>query len=154
MLDGGAHFYDTYECADGKFISIGSIEPQFYMLLREAAGVADDRAFDAQHDRIAWPELKAKLAAIFVRRTRDDWDAIMAATDICYAPVLAMGEAPSHSHNAARGTFAQIGGAVQPMPAPRYSVTESDTPKPAPTVGADTVAILEELGLPADLLGT
>lgn len=154
MLDGGAHFYDTYECSDGKFISIGSIEPQFYVLLRAAAGVADDPAFDAQHDRIAWPELKAKLAAIFVRRTRDDWDAIMAATDICYAPVLAMGEAPSHSHNVVRGTFAQIGGVVQPMPAPRYSVTKSDTPQPAPLVGADTAAILADLGLPADLLGT
>ena len=152
MLDGGAHFYDTYECADGRFISVGSIEPQFYLLLRQAAGVADAPEFDDQHDRLAWPALKANLAAIFVKRTRDDWDAIMAATDICYAPVLAMGEAPSHPHNVARGTFAHIGGVVQPMPAPRYSATENDAPNPAPVAGADSAAILQELGLPAELL--
>ncbi len=153
MLDGGAHFYDTYECADGKFISIGSIEPQFYVLLRQAAGVADDPAFDAQHDRLAWPDLKARLATIFKARSRDQWDAIMAATDICYAPVLAMGEAPSHPHNATRTTFAEIGGAIQPMPAPRFSATVSATPSPAPAAGADTAAILGEFGFPADFLG-
>ena len=152
MLDGGAHFYDTYGCADGKFISIGSIEPQFYALLRQAAGVADDPAFDAQHDRAAWPELKAKLTAIFRTKSRDEWDAIMAATDICYAPVLAMAEAPSHAHNVARGTFAEVGGVVQPMPAPRYSLTGNATPVPAPVAGADTAAILGELGFSPDLL--
>jgi alpha-methylacyl-CoA racemase len=152
MLDGGAHFYDTYECADGKFISIGSIEPQFYALLRQAAGIADDPAFDAQHDRAAWPDLKIKLTAIFKAKTRDEWDAIMAETDICYAPVLSMGEAPSHPHNVARGTFAEIGGITQPMPAPRYSATPSDLPQPAPTAGADTAAILEELGFAANHL--
>lgn len=152
MLDGGAPFYDTYECADGKFISIGSIEPQFYALLRQAAGVADDPAFDAQHDRLAWPALKAKLTAIFKARTRDEWDAIMAASDICYAPVLAMGEAPSHPHNVARETFAEIGGAIQPMPAPRYSATPSAMPSPAPAAGADTALILDELGFAADFL--
>jgi alpha-methylacyl-CoA racemase len=152
MLDGGAHFYDTYECADGKFISIGSIEPQFYALLRMAAGVADDAAFDAQHDRLAWPELKARLTAIFVTKTRDEWDAIMAKTDICYAPVLTMGEAPEHPHNVARGTFAEIAGVIQPTPAPRYSVTINAPPYPAPAAGADTAAILRELGLGEDFL--
>ncbi|CAM3210596.1 Acetyl-CoA:oxalate CoA-transferase [Sphingomonas antarctica] len=153
MLDGGAHFYDTYECADGKFISIGSIEPQFYGLLRQAAGIADDPAFDAQHDRLAWPDLKARLTAIFRTRPRDEWDAVMAETDICYAPVLGMGEAPGHPHNVARQTFGEVGGVLQPMPAPRYSVTTSDTPTAAPLAGADTAAILDELGLSADLLG-
>jgi alpha-methylacyl-CoA racemase len=129
LLDGAAPFYDSYECADGKWIAIGSIEPQFYALLRAAAGVADDPAFDAQHDRAAWPMLKGRLAAIFKTKSRDAWDAIMAGTDICYAPVLSMAEAPMHPHNAARGTFAEVGGVMQPMPAPRYSVTVTDVPK-------------------------
>ena len=86
MLDTGAHFYDTYQCADGKWVSIGSIEPQFYALLREHTGTADDPAFDAQHDRTGWVDLKAKLASIFATKTRDEWDAIMEGTDICYAP--------------------------------------------------------------------
>jgi alpha-methylacyl-CoA racemase len=152
MLDGGAHFYDTYECADGKFISIGSIEPQFYVLLRQASGVADDPAFDAQYDRMAWPVLKAKLTAIFLTKTRDEWDAIMAASDICYAPVLGMAEAPAHPHNMARDTFIEVAGVTHPAPAPRYSATPNDTPKPAPAAGADTAAILAELGFAADFL--
>jgi alpha-methylacyl-CoA racemase len=146
MLDGAAHFYDTYECADGKWISIGSIEPQFYTLLREHAGVADDPAFDAQHDRAAWAPLKAKLAAIFKTKSRDEWDAVMAATDVCFAPVLSMTEAPRHPHNVARETFAEVGGAVQPMPAPRYSATINAVPKPAPLVGQDTAAVLSGIG--------
>lgn len=146
MLDGAAHFYDTYECADGKWISVGSIEPQFYALLRQHAGVADDPAFDAQHDRSAWPALKAKLQAIFATKTRDEWDAIMAGTDICFAPVLSMAEAPQHPHNVERGTFATIGGATQPMPAPRYSATPNDVPRPAPAVGGDAAEILGSLG--------
>ncbi len=146
MLDGGAHFYDTYECADGKFISIGSIEPQFYALLRAAAGVADDPDFDAQHDRSNWVILKAKLAAIFNAKTRDEWDALMAGTDICFAPVLSMTEATQHPHNVARETFVTVGGAVQPAPAPRYSATVIDAPKPAPIVGSDTDAVLARLG--------
>jgi alpha-methylacyl-CoA racemase len=129
LLDGAAHFYDTYICADGKFVAIGSIEPQFYALLREAAGVADDAVFDAQMDSRAWPALKAKLAAIFATRTRDEWCEIMEGTDICFAPVLAMGEAPAHPHNVARGTFIEVGGHTQPAPAPRYSGTPVDPPR-------------------------
>ncbi len=149
MLDGAAHFYDTYECADGKWISIGSIEPQFYAKLRHHAGVADDPAFGAQHDRGAWPDLKVRLAAIFKTRPRDDWDAMMAATDVCFAPVLSMNEAPQHPHNVARGTFGEIAGAIQPMPAPRYSATVTDLPKPAPVVGSDADALLGALGYDA-----
>jgi alpha-methylacyl-CoA racemase len=142
MLDGAAHFYDTYECADGKWVSIGAIEPQFYALLRDKAGVADDPAFDAQHDRSQWPALKAKLAAIFRNRTRDEWCAIMEMTDICFAPVLSMREAVMHPHNAARGTFVEVAGATQPAPAPRFSGTPAPEPRPAPVVGADSEAVL------------
>lgn len=133
MLDGAAHFYDSYECADGRHISIGSIEPQFYALLRRHAGVADDPAFDAQHDRAAWPALKAKLAAIVRTKTRDEWDAAMAASDVCYAPVLSLREAAAHPHNVARGTFVEVGGVTQPAPAPRYSATPCDDPRASPS---------------------
>jgi alpha-methylacyl-CoA racemase len=142
MLDGAAHFYDTYECADGKYVSVGSIEPQFYALLRGHAGVADDPAFDAQHDRSQWPALKAKLAAIFKTRTRDDWCAIMEMTDICFAPVLSLREAARHPHNVERGTFVSVGGATQPGPAPRFLGTPAPVPHPAPVVGADNEALL------------
>jgi alpha-methylacyl-CoA racemase len=128
LLDSGAHFYETYETADGKWISIGSIEPQFYALLREHAVLKDDPAFDAQMDQSAWPALKGKLAEVFKRKTRDEWCAIMDGTDICFAPVLSLAEAPRHPHNAARGTFVEQEGLVQPAPAPRFSVT------PAPPV--------------------
>ena len=128
MLDTGAHFYDTYETADGKYLSIGSIEPQFYAELRRVAGLAEDKDFDAQMDRAAWGPLKAKLTALFLTKTRDEWCALMEMTDICFAPVLSMAEAPSHPHNAARGTFIEVGGVMQPAPAPRYSVTTCDTP--------------------------
>ncbi|MBC7505557.1 MAG: CoA transferase [Sandarakinorhabdus sp.] len=128
LLDTGAHFYDTYETSDGKWLSIGSIEPQFYAELRQVAGLADDKDFDAQMDRASWAPLKAKLTALFLTKTRDQWCALMEMTDICFAPVLSMAEAPAHPHNAARGTFIEVGGVMQPAPAPRYSVTRCDTP--------------------------
>ncbi len=128
LLDTGAHFYDTYETSDGKWLSIGSIEPQFYAELRQVAGLADDKDFDAQMDRASWAPLKAKLTALFLTKTRDQWCALMEMTDICFAPVLSMAEAPAHPHNAARGTFIEVGGVMQPAPAPRYSVTTCDTP--------------------------
>ncbi len=149
MLDGGAPFYDTYSCADGKWISLGSIEPQFYALLRDKAGLSDP-AFDAQNDKSIWPSLKEKVAAVIVTKTRDEWCTIMDASDVCFAPVLSMAEAPLHPHNVARRTFAELGGAVQPMPAPRYSVTETAKPTPAPRVGADTDQVLADLGYDAD----
>ncbi len=127
MLDTAAHFYDTYECADGTFISIGSIEPQFYALLREKAGL-NDSAFDAQMDKAAWPALKAKLTDIFKSRPRAEWCEIMEGTDICFAPVLSMADALRHPHNVARGTFVTVDGIEQPGPAPRFLRTPAPTP--------------------------
>ena len=150
MLDGGAPFYDTYRCADGKDVAIGAIEPAFYALLRHHAGIADDPLFDPQHDRARWPDQKMRLAAIFATRTRDEWCAVMEGTDICFAPVLAMGEAPAHPHNAARGTFVEVGGVAQPAPAPRYAATPNAVPAPAPAVGHDTDALLAALDYTPD----
>jgi len=138
-LDGGAHFYGVYECACGNFISIGSIEPQFYALLREHAGLSD-AAFDAQMDNNAWPALKAKLMPIFKSRTRDEWCKIMEGTDICFAPVLTMAEAPSHPHMAARKIFVERHGVTQPTPAPRFSRTPSAIREPEEADIGDLVA--------------
>lgn len=147
LLDTGAHFYDTYETADGKFISIGSIEPQFYAELRQRAGLADDADFDAQHDRRQWGLLKDKLAVLFKMKSRSEWDAIMEHTDVCYAPVLTMSEAAEHPHNVARSTFVAVGGDTQPAPAPRFSVTNNRIPAPAPMPGDDTNWILDSIGI-------
>ena len=128
MLDTGAHFYDTYETSDGKWISIGSIEPQFYAELRRLAGLTEDKDFDAQMLMPEWPRLKEKLTALFKSKTRDEWCSLMEMTDVCFAPVLSMAEAPHHPHNAMRGTFIEVDGVMQPAPAPRYSVTQTATP--------------------------
>jgi alpha-methylacyl-CoA racemase len=140
LLDSGAHFYDTYETKDQKFVAIGSIEPQFYRELIEKTGI-DDPAFAAQMDRSAWPALKEKLSAIIKTKTRDEWDAIMLGTDICYAPVLSLAEAPKHPHNVARETFVEIAGVMQPAPAPRFSRTAPQV-QGAPQ-GADKAALLD-----------
>ncbi len=141
MLDGGAHFYDTYETKDGKYVAIGSIEPQFYKELMEKTGISDP-AFTAQMDREAWPALKEKLGAVLKTKTRDEWDAIMLGSDVCYAPVLSLSEAPKHPHNAARETFVEIGGVTQPAPAPRFSRT-------APKVQGVTQSVDNEAALSA-----
>ncbi len=144
LLDTGAHMYDTYACADGKFICIGSLEPQFYALLLEKTGLKDDPAFAAQMDASGWPALKARLTSLFATKTREEWCEIMEMTDVCFAPVLSMAEAPHHPHNAARGTFVEADGVMQPAPAPRYSATVNDPPRMAKSL--DTDAILAELG--------
>ena len=147
LLDGAAHFYDTYETKDGKYIALGSIEPQFYKELMEKTGI-EDTAFTAQMDRSAWPALTEKLAAVIKTKTRDEWDAIMLGSDVCYAPVLSLAEAPKHPHNVARQTFVEIGGVVQPAPAPRFSRT---TPQvQGPPEGADNAAALAAWGFSAD----
>jgi len=125
LLDGGAYYYGSYATSDDKFISIGSLEPQFYALLREHAGLEGDE-FDNQLDPSKWPELKARLAEIFKSKTRDEWCAIMEGTDVCFAPVLDFTEAPKHHHMQARETYLEIDGAIQPAPAPRFSRTESE----------------------------
>ena len=147
LLDTGAHFYDTYETADGKFVSIGSIEPQFYAELRARLGLAEDPDFDAQMSPANWPALKDKLAAIFKTKTRAEWDALLEHSDVCYAPVLTMSEARAHPHNVARETFIDVADSPQPAPAPRYSDTATARPAPAPMPGDDSDAILSALGI-------
>ncbi|MGB3487955.1 MAG: CaiB/BaiF CoA-transferase family protein [Xanthobacteraceae bacterium] len=129
MLDGGAHFYGVYECKDGQFVSIGSIEPQFYALLRKLAGL-DDAAYDAQMDAKGWPALKEKLTAVFKSKTRDEWCAIMEGSDVCFAPILTMSEATQHPHMKAREVFITRHGIPQPAPAPRFSRTPSTVREP------------------------
>lgn len=145
MLDGGAHFYDTYQCRDGKWVSIGSIEPQFYALLLEKTGI-DDPEFQKQHDRSAWPALREKLADVIAQKTRDEWTEIMGGTDVCFAPVLDLDEAPKHPHNAARETFVTLEGVVQPAPAPRFSATPGKIQGPPPAIGAHDREALSEWG--------
>ena len=146
LLDGGAHFYDCYECSDGGYVSIGSIEPQFYALLLEKAGLTDPD-FQAQMDRSKWPELKSKLAAVIKTKSRDEWSAIMEGTDVCFAPVLSLAEAPNHPHNQARETFVDVEGVIQPAPAPRFSKTPGKIQGTAPNNGADADAVFEEWGI-------
>ncbi len=123
LLDTGAPMYDTYETADGKWLAVGALEPQFYAELRRRTGLDSDPEFDAQMDRARWPALKAKVAALLRTRSREEWCAIFDGSDACVAPVLSMGEAPAHPHNAARGTFIEVNGVMQPAPAPRFSAT-------------------------------
>jgi alpha-methylacyl-CoA racemase len=145
LLDGGAHFYDTYRCADGKWVAIGSIEPQFYALLLEKTGISDP-AFDAQLDRSAWPSLREKLAAVILTRTRDEWTRILGGTDACFAPVLSMDEAPHHPHNLARGTFVELDGVIQPGVTPRFSASPGAIQRPPPQTGAHTSEALLDWG--------
>jgi len=147
LLDSGAHFYDTYETKDGKFVALGSIEPQFYRELLEKTGITDD-AFAAQMDRNAWPALKEKLAAVIKTKTRDEWDAIMLGSDVCYAPVLSITEAPKHPHNVARKTFVEVDGVVQPAPAPRFSRTVAEVQ--GPPAAADNEGALAKWGFSKD----
>ncbi len=149
LLDGGAQFYGPYECADGKWISVGSIEPQFYALLLEKSGAGADPAFKAQMDRGEWPGLKAKLASIFKTKTRAAWCEIMEATDVCFAPVLGIAEAPSHPHNVARKTFIEVAGVTQPAPAPRFSATPGAVQRPPPAIGAHNAEVLADWGVGA-----
>ncbi|MBL6749789.1 MAG: CoA transferase [Nevskia sp.] len=149
LLDGGAHFYGMYECADGKFVSIGSIEPQFYALLLKLAGL-DEKEFTPQMDRARWPELRKRLAAVMRTRTRDQWCQVMEGSDVCFAPVLDWSEAPQHPHNRARNTFIEIDGVTQPAPAPRFSRTPPKVQRPPSSPGEHSEAVLADFGVPAD----
>lgn len=139
LLDGGAFFYDAYACADGRFVAVGAIEPQFYALLRERCGIADDPTFDAQMDRDAWPMLKLRLSEVFRTRTRDEWCQLLEGSDACFAPVLDWDEAPGHPHNQARQTFCTLDGVVQPAPAPRFTRTPPDAPLSSRTATPEEV---------------
>jgi alpha-methylacyl-CoA racemase len=149
MLDTGAHFYDVYECADGKYVSIGSIEPQFYAELLRLTGL-EGEDLPWQQDRSQWPVLKERLAAIFRTRTRDEWCEVMEGTDVCFAPVLAIPEAIEHPHNVERGTFVEVAGITQPGPAPRFSRTPGAVRRPPAHPGQHTDEVLTEAGLDAD----
>ena len=148
MLDGGAHFYDTYQCSDQKWVSIGSIEPQFYALLLEKTGITDPQ-FANQMTREEWPALRAKLAQVIATKTQAQWCEIMEGSDVCFAPVLTMAEAPSHPHNVARQTYVEVEGVIQPAPAPRFSATPGEIQAPPPVVGADNDAALADWGFAA-----
>jgi alpha-methylacyl-CoA racemase len=145
-IDGGAHFYDSYACSDGRYVAFGAIEPAFYALFRELLGFADDPEFDDHMTPRDWPRLKRRVAARIAEHPRDHWCAVMEGTDICFAPVLSLTEAPHHPHIRARGTFATINGHPQPAPAPRFSATPADPPRGATPPGGEADAILSELG--------
>ena len=130
ILDTGAPYYETYETADGKFVSIGPIEGPFYADLLARLGLSDDPAFAEQNNRENWPAMKARLSEIFARKTRDEWCEALEGTDVCFAPVLSLAEAPQHPHNVARGTFVKIGDITQPAPAPRFSGTPAPAVRP------------------------
>lgn len=150
FLDGGAHFYNSYETADGKYLSVGSIEPQFYAILLEKSGLGADPDLPSQHSKADWPALQEKLAALFLQKTRDEWDEIMMGTDICYSPILSFEEARNHPHNVARQAFVEQNGIHQAAPAPRFSRTAPELPPAAAAPGAQTNAILQEYGLSAE----
>jgi alpha-methylacyl-CoA racemase len=147
LLDGGAHFYDVYETKDGLYVSIAPIEPQFYALLLEKTGLKDDATFAMQMAKPEWPALKTKVAALVKTKTRDEWAALLEGTDVCFAPVLSMAEAPSHPHNVARETFTEVAGLVQPNVAPRFSRTPGAIQGAATPPGANTTEILADWGI-------
>ena len=147
LLDTGAHFYDVYECADGRWVSIGSIEPQFYALLLEKTGLDDDPDFrDKQMDRASWPGLSARLREVFKTRTRAEWCERMEGSDVCFGPILDFDEARQHPHNVARETFVTVDGVEQPAPAPRYSRTPGTVRCGPPKAGEHTRAALADWG--------
>lgn len=151
LLDGGAHFYGAYACADGRHVSVGAIEPQFYLQLLERLGLADDEEFLRGHsDPAAWPVLRARLVEVFASRTRDQWTADFAGTDACVVPVLELDEVAEHPHNATRGAIEIRDGIPQPVPAPRFSRTAPALSTPPPAPGQDTRPALLEWGLAAD----
>jgi alpha-methylacyl-CoA racemase len=150
LLDTGAHFYDVFRCADGEYVSIGSIEPQFYAELMRLTGLDGDAEFARQMDKASWPHLKARLAEVFATRTRAEWCEVMEATDVCFAPVLTMSEAAAHPHNVERGTFIEVGGMQQPAPAPRFSRTAPVVESAPAHAGQHSREVLVDWGIPAD----
>ena len=151
LLDGGSHFYNTYETKDGQHVCVGSIEPQFYQLLVEKAGV-DANRFGPQMDRDRWSGFKDELEDVFKTKTRGEWCEIMEGTDVCFAPVLSVFEAPTHPHNVHRGTFIEVDGVVQPSPSPRFSRTTAEILHAARAPGEDSTEVLSSIGFAQDEL--
>jgi len=149
ILDSGAHFYNTYETRDGKYVSIGSIETKFYAMLLEKLGLDPD-SLPPQMERESWPAMKEKFKEIFLTKTRDEWCALMENTDICFAPVLSLAEAPDYAHNKERGSFVDVDGVMHPAPAPRFSATPSSIKSPTPPTGIHTDEVLADWGMSAD----
>lgn len=143
LFDGSAPFYTTYACADGRFVAVGAIEPQFWSQLLSGLGLADHTGLPLQHERNRWPELRACIAEVFRTRTRDEWAERFAETDACVTPVLSPFEAHRHAHNVARGTFTEVAGLVQPAPAPRFSRTPGQVGSPAPHLGEHAAALAQ-----------
>lgn len=154
LLDGAAPFYDTYRCADGRFVAVGALEPQFFAELLDRLGLAGDPDFASQHDVRRWPRMKERLAAVFATQPRDAWCARFDGSDACVAPVLDWDEAPAHPHMRAREAFVEVDGVVQPAPAPRFGRTPSGAPTPPREPGADTRAVLADWGVDAALIDT
>ena len=149
VLDTGSHYYDAYETSDGKYISLGSIEPQFYAELLELTGLGDQLTSE-QNNREAWPEMKAQVDACIKSKTRAEWESIFEGSDVCFAPVLEPSEEPEHPHAKHRKAFAEVAGIMQPAPAPRFSRTESAIQGPPAHVGQHSVDLLSELGFGSD----
>jgi alpha-methylacyl-CoA racemase len=148
LIDGGAFFYDTYRCSDGQWIAIGPLEPQFYAILLDKAGI-DDPALRAERSRDGWSDLHPNMAAIFATAPRDIWCERLEGTDACFAPVLSLAEAPSYKHNAERDAFVEIAGVVQPAPAPRFTATPGAIQGPPPAIGAHNDEVFAEWGVSA-----
>lgn len=149
LLDGGAPFYATYVCADGRHVAVAALEPKFFAELAARLGLAP-HFVARQYDRRLWPELRAALAGVLLTKTRDAWAAVFATGDACVAPVLSFAEAAAHPHARARDAYVELDGVTQPAPAPRFSRTVPGLPRPAPVPGADTAAVLAEAGFSAD----
>ena len=148
ILDGGAPYYDTYETADRKFISLGPIEAKFFAELVQRLGL-DAKFIKGQNDRSLWPEMRAAIAAEVRSKTRDQWTALLEGTDVCFGPVLTMDEAPHHPHAVARGAFIEVDGVVQPAPAPRFSRSQPVPPRAPVHAGAHTDEVLAQAGFSA-----
>ena len=146
LLDGGAHFYGVYECADGRFISVGAIEPQFYSRLLDGLGVDEPLGSDRMEPR-DWPMLRRRVTEAFQTRGRDEWMKIFAERDACVAPVLSLQEAVAHPHNQSRGYIGFADGVMQPGPAPRFDRTKGAGPRPVPAAGEHTEEVLRRLGV-------
>src|SRR5690606_24727429 len=149
VLDTGAPFYDTYVCKDGKEISLGALEPQFYAELLRLTGL-DGEDLPDQNDRSGWPKLRERFTEVFASKTRDEWCELMEASDACFAPVLTMTEAAQHPHIQARGTVVEHEGVQQPAPAPRFSRTKPEIRRPPAKPGEHTDEVLRERGFTDD----